>query len=426
MKIAVVGSGISGLACAHRLVQAGNEVVLFEAGDYFGGHSHTVDVELDGVRHGVDTGFLVFNQRTYPTLVALFEQLGVATAASEMGFSVKLPLAGRTLEWAGGNLDQVFSQRRNLVDPAFLRMLRDILRFNRAASAIAVARAPAPDCSLGAWLDRHGYSAQFRHWYLLPMAACIWSCPAQQMLAFPLATFVRFCHNHGLLQVSGRPQWRSVAGGARQYVDKLLAGIPQRRLACPVHMVARQHNGGRAVTLHSGAGVEQYDEVVLACHSDQALALLADFSDDERAVLGAVRYQSNRAVLHTDTSCLPAERKAWSAWNYQGSGGTDGRVCVHYLLNLLQPLPFARPLLVSLNPIEPPDPALVLGEYDYAHPVFDAAAIAAQGGLAALQGRGHTWFAGAWTGYGFHEDGLKSGLRVATALIQSAQLRHAA
>ena len=431
MKIAVVGAGISGLACAHRLVQAGKEVVLFEAGDYFGGHSHTVDVELDGVRHGVDTGFLVFNPRTYPTLVALFEQLGVATAASEMGFSVKLPLGGRTLEWAGGNLDQVFSQRRNLLDPRFLRMLRDILRFNRAASAIAIAGErpggpAAPDCSLGAWLERHGYGDQFRDWYLLPMAASIWSCPAQQMLAFPLATFVRFCHNHGLLQVSGRPQWRTVAGGARQYVDRLLAGIPQRRLACPVHMVARRRDGGRGVVLHSGAGVEQYDEVVLACHSDQALALLADFRDDERAVLGAVRYQSNRAVLHTDTSCLPARRKAWSAWNYQGSGGADGRVCVHYLLNMLQPLPFARPLLVSLNPIDRPDPALVLGEYDYAHPVFDAAAIAAQGRLAALQGRGHTWFAGAWTGYGFHEDGLKSGLRVATALIQSDQMRHAA
>ncbi|WP_295999605.1 NAD(P)/FAD-dependent oxidoreductase [Rugamonas sp.] len=430
MKIAVVGAGISGLACAHRLVRAGHDVVLYEADDYFGGHSHTVDVTFDGITHGFDTGFLVFNHHTYPELTALFQELGVQSTASEMTFSVKLPVGGRMLEWAGGNLDQVFTQRRNLVSLPFLRMLRDILRFNRAASALALtgpASAAEPGPTLGDYLDRHGYGAQFRHWYLLPMAACIWSCPAEQMLAFPLSTFVRFCHNHGLLQVSGRPQWRSVAGGSRNYVEQLLLGIPERRLASPVLAVIRHGRGGaRAVGVVTADGEAQYDEVVLACHSDQSLALLADAGDEERALLASVRYQPNRAVLHTDTSCLPARRKAWSAWNYQGSGGDDPRVCVHYLINQLQVLPFTQPVIVSLNPITAPDPATVLGRFDYAHPVFDAAAVAAQRRLPALQGRGHTWFAGAWTGYGFHEDGLKSGLRVADALIARGEVRHAA
>ena len=438
MKIAVVGAGISGLSCAYRLAQAGQDVTLFEAGAYFGGHSNTVDITLDGVTHGVDTGFLVFNHATYPQLVKLFAHLEVEAVDSEMSFSVKMPLGAepgaRVLEWAGANLDTVFAQRRNLLSPQFLGMLRDILRFNRQAGALALAGG-APDIALGDFLDANGYGERFRHWYLLPMAACIWSCPADQMLAFPLATFVRFCHNHGLLQVSDRPQWRSVKGGARVYVDKLLAGIPKRRLACPVLSVRRQGgpgaSGARMVALETAGGVEHFDHVVMACHSDQALALLTDARDEERAVLSAIRYQANHAVLHTDTSCLPASRKAWSAWNYQagaagGAAGTAPRVCVHYLLNLLQALPLSRPVLVSLNPIDPPDPACVLGRFDYAHPVFDAAAVAAQTRLAGFQGVQHTWFAGAWTGYGFHEDGLKSGLAVAMALVHAAALNHAA
>lgn len=444
MKVAIVGAGIAGLSCAYRLAQAGVGVTLFEGGSYFGGHSNTVQVTLDGVTHGVDTGFLVFNQATYPNLIALFAELGVATADSDMSFSVKLPLgapAGRVLEWAGANLDTVFAQRRNLFSPAFLRMLRDILRFNRQASALVPADGAAPlvagtdQLSLGEFLDRHGYSAEFRHWYLLPMAACIWSCPQQQMLAFPLQTFARFCHNHGLLQVNDRPQWRTVTGGSARYVEKLVAGIADRRLNCPVLAVARQPDaspGARAVRVTTADGSEQFDQVVLACHSDQALALLADASDAERAVLGAIRYQPNRAVLHTDTSCLPSSRKAWSAWNYQsragGQAGASGQaeVCVHYLINLLQPLPFRQSVLVSLNPIDAPAPSSVIAEFDYAHPVFDSAAIAAQTQLSLLQGNRQTWFAGAWTGYGFHEDGLKSGLAAAAGLLAGAELHHAA
>ena len=421
MKIAVIGAGISGLSCAYRLVQGGADVTLFEAGSYFGGHSNTVDVTLDGVTHGVDTGFLVFNDRTYPNLIALFAELGVATAPSDMSFSVKLPLGegpgARVLEWAGSNLDTVFAQRSNLLRPKFLRMVRDILRFNQQATALALGD-KIPDMPLGYFLDLHNYSAQFRAWYLLPMAACIWSCPSDQMLAFPVSTFIRFCHNHGLLQVSDRPQWRTVVGGSRNYVNKLLAAIPQKRLATPVTAVERHPAGGaRSVRVHTGAGVELFDQVVLACHSDQSLALLGEHaSADERSVLEAVRYQPNRAVLHTDASCLPQRRKAWSAWNYQSNAAPTPEVCVNYLLNQLQPLPFSTPVIVSLNPLDAPDASKVLASFDYAHPVFDAGAVAAQTRLKAFQGAHNTWFAGAWTGYGFHEDGLKSGLAAAAAL----------
>ncbi|GGE70886.1 NAD(P)/FAD-dependent oxidoreductase [Massilia psychrophila] len=429
MKIAVVGAGIAGLSCAYRLAQARQDVTLFEAGSYFGGHSNTVDIALDGFKFGVDTGFLVFNERTYPNLVKLFDELGVESAPSEMSFSVKLPRSsGRTLEWAGANLDTVFAQRANLLDPRFLRMVADILRFNRQASAMAKDSAVAhigaiPAVTLGAWLDQQGYSTQFRHWYLLPMAACIWSCPSDQMLAFPLSTFVRFCHNHGLLQVSDRPQWRTVKGGARNYVDKMLAAIPSRRLSAPVRSVLRGTGAARPVRIESAAGVEHFDHVVMACHSDQALALLGDASGGERGVLSAIRYQPNRAVLHTDSTCLPERRKAWSAWNYQSSAAAKPEVCVHYLLNMLQPLPCTAPVIVSLNPIDAPDPARVLAQFDYAHPVFDAAATAAQERLVQIQGEQNTWFAGAWTGYGFHEDGLKSGLAVAASLTALAMER---
>ncbi|WP_042421812.1 NAD(P)/FAD-dependent oxidoreductase [Comamonas granuli] len=434
MKIAVIGSGISGLAAAHRL-RGEARVTVFEAGDYFGGHTHTVNVCLpdaqgQAVTHGVDTGFLVFNERTYPGLIALFAELGVPTAPSDMSFSVQVPGAGAwgagALEWSGASLATVFAQRRNLLRPRFWGMLRELLRFNRLCTALAESGAEAAlQQPLGEFLDAHGFGAAFRDWYFLPMLGCIWSCPTDQMLRFPVATMVRFCHNHGLIQVQDRPQWHTVAGGARQYVDKLLRGL-DARLAVPVQRIERDAAGVRVQTANQS---ERFDAVVLAVHSDQALRLLARPTAAEQQVLGAIRYQPNRAVLHTDARVLPRRRSAWAAWNYEraAQGAQEAaRVCLHYWLNRLQPLPFAQPVLVSLNPARPIDPAQVLAEFDYEHPVFDLGALTAQGRVPQLQGVQRTWFAGAWTGYGFHEDGLQSGYRAADLLLAQLRRREAA
>ncbi len=434
-RVAIVGSGISGLAAAHTLAGLA-DLSLFEAGDYFGGHTHTVDMTLpnahgEATTFGVDTGFLVLNERTYPNLLALFEQLGVAVAKSDMSFSVKAPGAGRggrALEWSGSDLSTVFAQRENLANPRFWRMLRDIVRFNRITTRLAqqgVDLQPGNPLMqpLGDFLHEQRFSEEFRDWYFLPMMGCIWSCPTDQMLAFPVATMVRFCHNHGLIQITNRPQWYTVGGGARQYVEKITANIVDKRLNTPVLQVLRDEQGVRVVTKHQ---VERFDAIVFACHSDQALAILgAEATPAERAVLGAIRYQPNRAVLHTDVSVLPANPRAWAAWNYERAPSADreqAQVCLHYLINRLQPLPVQQPVVVSLNPQTAIAPERVVGEYDYAHPVFDLAAIQAQQNLPGIQGQQHSWFAGAWAGYGFHEDGLKSGLQAARSLLQSHHL----
>lgn len=423
-RVAVVGSGIAGLATAWLLARSGShKVTVFEAGSYAGGHTHTVDVTVDGVTHPVDTGFLVFNRKTYPNLCALFELLGVKVVASEMSFAVSLesPL----LEWAGADLGTVFAQRANLFRPTVWRMLVEILRFNREATRMATSGS-VPAVALGEYLDRGGYSAGFRDWYLLPMAAAIWSCPTGAMLEYPLATFVRFCHNHGLLQVSDRPQWLTVDRGGREYVHRMLAGLDDVRLETPVRRLVRDAAG---VWLQTDAGRELFDEVVLACHSDQALAILGgNAQPQERRLLSAVRYQPNRALVHTDTSLLPRRRKVWSAWNYiAGEARPDGQpVSVSYLINRLQPLPFETPVIVTLNPCREPAPDKVLGSFEYAHPVFDEAAIAAQAALGDIQGRAGVWFAGAWTGYGFHEDGLKSAIAVVEGMGVSVPWRNSA
>ncbi len=420
-RVAVVGSGISGLAAAYRLAGEA-QVTLFEAGRRFGGHTNTVDVTLDGITHGVDTGFLVFNHRTYPNLVRLFEELGVATAPAEMSFSVQSPR--ENLEWSGTDLNGVFAQRANLLKPRFWGMLAEILRFNRLATALADSGAEAALAQpVGDFLDEHGFGTAFREGYFLPMIGCIWSCPVEQMLRFPVATMVRFCHNHGLIRVTGRPQWYTVRGGAKHYVQRMLARIPDARAATPVRAVRRipAQGGQGGVMVATDQGAERFDEVILACHGDQALRLLADPTPVERAVLGSFRYQPNRAVLHTDASLLPRRRRAWAAWNYAraaDAGREQAAVCLHYLINRLQPLPWPQPVIVSLNPdpSRPPDPHRVIAEIDYEHPVFDRAAIDAQRRLAALQGHSHLWFCGAWAGYGFHEDGLSSALDVVRRL----------
>jgi predicted NAD/FAD-binding protein len=433
-RVAVVGSGISGLAAAWSLAREA-QVTLFEAGRHFGGHAHTVDVTLGGVTHGVDTGFLVFNHRTYPNLVRLFDELGVATAASDMSFSVQVPQAG--LEWSGSDLGGVFAQRRNLLRPRFVAMLAQVVRFNRLATAIALRGDDAALAEpIGDFLDREGFGPAFRDWYFLPMIGCIWSCPTDQMLRFPIGTMIRFCHNHGLITLADRPQWHTVRGGSRHYVARMLERIDDARLATPVRSVRRIPPGdGRAgVLVATDAGSERFDEVILACHSDQSLALLADASSAERTVLGAVRYHPNLAVLHTDPSVLPRRRRAWAAWNYARAADTpreQAAVCLHYLINRLQPLPWSEPVVVSLNPdpAHAPDPARVIGEYEYSHPIFDRAAVEAQKRLPSIQGGSHVWFCGAWTRYGFHEDGLGSALGVVDALRarwQAAERREAA
>lgn len=423
MKIAIVGSGISGLAAAHRL-QAHAQVTLFEAAHYFGGHTHTVDLALPTRRGlqtwGVDTGFLVFNERTYPRLIALFAELGVDTAPSDMSFSVQVPgaLGNDALEWSGNNLATVFAQKRNLLSPRFLGMLTDLLRFNRLCTQLATqGKAEELVEPLQVFLDRHHFGHAFRDWYFLPMLACIWSCPTDQMLQFPVATMMRFCYNHGLLQVNDRPQWHTVVGGARHYVEKIVAGLDDARLDTPIRKIERDATG---VTLHTDQTTERFDQVVLAAHTDQSLAMLDQPTALETEILGAIRYQPNHAVLHTDTSVLPRRTSAWAAWNYERAAAQreeSHRVCLHYLLNKLQPLPFEQPIIESLNPVRGIDPHKVLAQFDYSHPVFDLPAIRAQQRVSELQGVQHTWFCGAWTGYGFHEDGLKSGLAVAEHLL---------
>ncbi|RQO62923.1 NAD/FAD-binding protein [Variovorax sp. KBW07] len=428
-RIAVIGAGISGLAAAHSLRDTAH-VTLFEASDYFGGHAHTATIKLprsatDATRvaHGVDTGFLVYNDRTYPNLIRLFSELGVDTALSEMSFSVQATRddGGGPLEWSGNNLGTVFAQRRNLLDGRFLGMLRDLLRFNRLTTRIAQAGTEGELAQpLGEFLDAHRFGAAFRDWYFLPMMGCIWSCSTTQMLAFPVATMIRFCHNHGLIQIANRPQWRTVRGGSRHYVEKIVAGLADKRLNTPVRRIVRtaDGSGGVHVSTDSG-GTEHFDHVVLATHSDQSLAMLGDASPAEAAVLGAIRYQANHAVLHTDATVLPQRRSAWAAWNYERAAAGEresGRVCLHYLLNKLQPLPWEQPVVVSLNPVREIQRSQVMAEYDYDHPVLDLAAIRAQAEVPALQGQRNTWFAGAWMGYGFHEDGLKAGLAVAQGL----------
>ncbi len=421
MRIAVIGTGISGLSAAWLLARfGGHSVQLFEKNDYPGGHTNTVDVTLEGITHPVDTGFLVFNDRTYPEMIRLFELLGVQAANSDMSFSVKLTNAqGRsTLEWSGSSLRTVFAQASNLFSPRFLGMLRDILRFNRQTTEMARSGRALPG-TLGEFLDANHYGTPFRDWYLRPMAGCIWSTPTLKIDHFPLANFIHFCHNHGLLAVENRPQWKTVVGGGRDYVRRMLADLPPPLLNTPVERIERTPGAAAPVRIFAQGKWQEFDHVVLACHSDQALRMLVDADDSERAVLGAIPYQPNNAVLHTDTSFLPERKMAWAAWNFHAPAADEARtrpVSLSYLINMLQPLPFKTPVIVTLNPDREPAPGTALQTFEYEHPVFLEGSDVAQQNLARIQGQRNTWFAGAWTRYGFHEDGLMSGMAVARGL----------
>ena len=406
-RIAVIGAGISGLASAW-LLRNHSHVTLYEAAAYFGGHSNTVDVSIEGMTHPVDTGFLVHNDLTYPNLIQLFSYLNIPVHSSDMSFGVSI--SQPDIEWAGTNLSTVFAQRSNVFKPKFLFMLRDILRFNRNAQHYLDLSREQP-VTLGELLDRERFGEEMRNWYLLPMAAAIWSSSVKDILGFPASTFLSFCLNHRLLQIENRPQWKTVVGGSREYVKAMVAQLSDARLNCPVYRVER---AGEQVVIRSAQGIEHFDAVIFACHAPTALALLGDASEQEREILQGFRYQPNKAILHLDTQLLPRRKKVWSAWNYMSSPGEGAQrpVAVSYLLNQLQPLPFKSPVIVTLNPNQEPDPDLVLRTFDYEHPVMNMEAHQAQHRLPEIQGLSRAWFCGAWSGYGFHEDGLKSALRV--------------
>ncbi|MEQ9124614.1 MAG: FAD-dependent oxidoreductase [Alphaproteobacteria bacterium] len=407
-SIAVVGAGISGLGAAYALAGL-HDVAVFEAEDRLGGHARTVFAG-PGRDIAVDTGFIVYNERNYPLLTSLFRELDVPTKASDMSFAATFD--GGRLEYGLRGPKALFAQRRNAARPAFLAMLRDILRFNRRAEQ-ALDR---PDLSLGDFLDMLRVGDAFRRWYILPFSGAIWSATPDEMLAFPAATFVRFFKNHGLLAASGQPAWRTVEGGSVAYVGRMEAAL--RAKGAAVHVGARVEAvlpGDRPRLRVAGAATQSYDAVVLACHSDQALRLLGSPDEDQTRILGALRYKANRAVLHDDPGLMPKRRACWSSWNYIGAGDRQD-IGVTYWMNRLQGLPTDRQLFVTLNPpVDVPDER-IFDTYEFAHPQFDRAAIAAQGDLPDIQGRGGVYFAGAYARNGFHEDGLASGLDAARRL----------
>ena len=407
-RIAVVGSGVAGLSAAWLASQR-HDVTLFEQAGYLGGHSNTVEVPGDKAGVPVDTGFIVYNALNYPNLVQLFAHLGVPTAESDMSFAVSL--RGGELEYAGTNLLGLFAQPANLLRPRFWRMLLDLHRFYRAAPSYR-AEAARDRLSLGALLNRHAYSAAFRDDHLLPMAGAIWSATDSQIADYPAAAFIDFFANHGLIQYTNRPQWRTVVGGSREYVRRLVAGLSGgAQLRATVSRIERRP---AEVVIHLEDGRHAtFDQVVIATHADHALRLLAQPSADEQRLLGAFRYSRNRAVLHRDPQLMPKRRAAWASWNYLSA---PDALAVTYWMNLLQPLTTRRQYFVTLNPPHEPRPGTVEREFSYEHPLFDLAALDAQRQLVNLQGRDRLWYCGSYFGYGFHEDALESGLWVAEAL----------
>jgi len=413
VRIAIIGSGIAGLTAAHHL-HARHDLTVYEADDRVGGHANTVTVELDDGRWDVDTGFIVCNHRNYPVFTRLLSELGVATQPSDMTLAVSDERTG--LEW-GTNTSRLFSQRRNAVDPRFLSMVGEVLRWNRLGQRVLAGTVAVDELApVGDVLRERRFSDRFFQWYLVPLAAAVWSADPTTVDRFPIATFCRFLHNHGMLSLGDRPVWRTVTGGSRRYVAALTAPFADRiRTSSPVTSVCRTPDGIE-VTARGDEHPTRYDRVVLATHSDQALRLLADADPDEKEIVGAVRYQPNTATLHTDERMLPSLRRTWASWNVQVLDGDQRRVTMTYHMNRLQALDSRHQICVTLNRHDDIDPALVHARIEYDHPVFDAGAITAQRRLPEIQGRGGLHWAGAWWGYGFHEDGARSGQAVARAI----------
>lgn len=404
LNIAIIGSGIAGNTLAYKLHQK-HHVTVFEANDYVGGHTHTHDVVLDGQSHAVDTGFIVFNDKTYPEFEKILRELNVPWRDSSMSFSVRNEVSG--LEYNGTSLNSLFAQRRNLLSPRFYRMILDILRFNKASLALLDDGEEIP---LGRYLTAQGYSAQFIRDYIIPMGAAIWSTDAEQMLQFPARFFVRFFHHHGMLSIDARPQWRTVCGGSAQYVQALTAGFKDRiQTNTPIVAIQRDHQGVVLTTAHGDTA--HFDYVFFACHSDEALRILGNAATpSERDVLGAIPYQDNTVFLHTDATLMPRNRLAWAAWNYHVTGQATGRVQVTYNMNILQGIVSSQPLLVTLNHTDVIDPDKVIKRLQYRHPLYTLAGAKAQLRHAEISGNNHTGYAGAYWRNGFHEDGVLSAL----------------
>ncbi len=412
MKIAVIGSGISGLSAAY-LLQQQHDITVFECEGRIGGHTATIDVSVASGDYAIDTGFIVYNDWTYPNFIRLMDELGVQSQPTEMSFSVSCDLTG--LEYGGNNLNTLFAQRRNLLRPSYLKMLLDILRFNKESVADLESGRLDASTTLGEYLREQGYGKTFINQYLVPMGSAIWSSSTDDMLKFPLLFFVRFFKNHGLLSVSNRPQWRVIRGGSRAYLKPLTQNFSDRiRLSASIASIRRSTEG---VTLDMADGsAEQFDQVVLACHSDQALALLADPTEAEQSVLAAIPYQENEVVLHTDESLLPRNRLAWSSWNYWLRSEHQSQAILTYDMNILQGIDAPETFCVTLNATEDIAAEKILGRYHYSHPVFSLDSIAAVERWEAVNGVNRTWFCGAYWANGFHEDGVSSGIRVAKAL----------
>ena len=414
-KVAVIGSGISGTSAAYYLNKLGYDVYLFESGSYFGGHTNTIDVDFEGQRVPVDTGFLVHNDRTYPNLIDFFNELNIETYPSDMSFSVVRRIDDIT--WAGTNILTVFAQAKNLFSIRFYRFLKEVLRFNKESKKYLLEYEGKPELTLNEMLIKKEYSEDFKNWYLLPMGGCIWSSPTNEMLKFPAYSFLRFCLNHGLLQIFNRPQWKTVLNGCKTYIDKALNGIDKKFLNEPVLEVISENNKVKLIT---DQRIENFDYCVMCSHTPETLEMFKSADFETKDLLSKFKFQKNEAVLHLDESVLPEKKIAWASWNYLSTESTCGNdsVSVSYLINKLQPLPFKKSVIVTLNPVSNIDNNKIIKKISYQHPIFSIETILAQREIGNIQGRQRVYFSGAWLRYGFHEDGILSSKTVINKLLE--------